>query len=200
MKRKIPILIGAVLVIALTFVYAHISKTHCIYDTEIDTSDYLSTAAMLNEEISQAFVSQEDALDGMSVKVRLTGETSGIETIYKLLDLHSGKVVAEGTTEDDVFEDSKFYRFEFDTIEDCKGKEYQFVIQNQGETSGNSINFCYETNIEKDTKMEIDANEQNGTLILKTVTDRFDIETFCVLLIFIIYIVFFLKFIYKLFK
>ena len=50
------------------------------------------------------------------------------------------------------------------------------------------------------TKMEIDANEQSGTLILKTVTDRFDIETFCVLLIFIIYIVFFLKFIYKLFK
>ena len=200
MKRKIPILIGGVLVIALTFVYAHISKTHCIYDTEIDTSDYLSTAAMLNEEISQTFISQEDTLDGMSVKVRLTGETSGIETVYKLVDIENGKVVAEGNTEGDVFEDSKFYKFKFNTIENCRGKEYQFVIQNQGETSGNSINFCYETNIEKDTKMEIDANEQNGTLILKTVTDRFDIETFCVLLIFIIYIVFFLKFIYKLFK
>lgn len=200
MKKKIPIIIGGLLAIALTFAYAHISKTHCIYDTEIDTSDYLSTAAMLNEEISQTFVSEEDTLDGMSVKVRLTGETSGIETVYKLVNMESGEVVAEGTAEGDVFEDSKFYEFKFNTIENCKGKEYQFIIQNQGETSGNSINFCYETNIEKNTKMEIDSNEQTGTLILKTVTDRFDIETFCVLLIFIIYIVFFLKFIYKLFK
>lgn len=200
MKKKIPIIIGGLLIIALTFVYAHISKVHCIYNTEIDTSDYISSAAMLNEEISQTFVSEENTLDGMSVKVRLTGETSGIETAYKLVDIGSGKIVAKGSVDGNVFDDSKFYEFRFHTIENCKGKEYEFIIQNQGETSGNSINFCYETNIEENTKMEIDSNEQVGTLILKTVTDRFDIETFCVLLIFIIYIVFFLKFIYKLFK
>ena len=48
--------------------------------------------------------------------------------------------------------------------------------------------------------MEINNEAVVGTLVMKTVTNRFDIETFCVLLIFIVYIVVFLKFLYKLFK
>ena len=200
MKRKIQILVGGVGIILLAFAYAHISKTYCIYNTEADTSEYLSTAAVLNEEISQSFVSNEDSLDGVRVKIRLTGETSSVDTLYKLIDLDSNNVVAEGSVESKEFEDSKFYEFEFKTVESTMDKKYKFVILNQGESSGNSVDFCFETNTERDTNLTINNNEQEGTLILKTVTNRFDLETFCVLLIFIIYILLFLKFLYNLFK
>ena len=53
---------------------------------------------------------------------------------------------------------------------------------------------------ETDTELKISEQIQEGTLILKTVTKRFDIETFVILLIFVLYIIVFLKFLYKLFK
>ena len=37
-------------------------------------------------------------------------------------------------------------------------------------------------------------------MILKAVTERFDLETFIVLLVFILYVAVFIKFLYRLFK
>ena len=200
MKKNVQIIIGAIIVFAACFFYSYIDKTHCIYNEDIDTSDYLSTAAWLNETVCQNFISHENSLDGIKVKVRLTGETDTIECSYQLLDVQENRVVAENVVTGENFKDSKFYVFRFDTIEECKGKEYQFIIENMNETSGNSIDFCFEPNIEKDTKMQINGDEYIGTTILKTVTHRFDVETFCVLMLFVLYIVLFLKFLYKLFK
>ena len=60
------------------------------------------------------------------------------------------------------------------------------------------VGFSYEPKTEKGTELLINGN--NGTLIAKTVTNRFDMETFCVVLLFVLYIVFFVKFLYRLFK
>ena len=58
----------------------------------------------------------------------------------------------------------------------------------------------FERKTEQGTKFWINDEETDGTLIMKAVTNRFDAETFCVLLLFIIYVIAFMKFLYKLFK
>ena len=70
----------------------------------------------------------------------------------------------------------------------------------KSETTLLGVGFSYEPKQEKDTALSINGKNTDGTLIAKTVTNRFDIETFCVLVLFILYIVGFFKFLYKLFK
>lgn len=62
------------------------------------------------------------------------------------------------------------------------------------------VGFFYQPVTEKNTELIISDNHTEGTLILKTITNRFDFETFAVLLIFVLYIVVFMKFLYRLFK
>ena len=59
----------------------------------------------------------------------------------------------------------------------------------QGMIVSNPVNIRYLTNLEAE-----------GTLIMKTITNRFDVETFCVFLLLVLYIVGFIKFLYKLFS
>lgn len=200
MKKKIGLIVAIFIILLGAFVYAHIAKTHCIYDRDINTSEYKDTAVYVNGEFSQQFKSMEDHLDGVSVKCRVIGEAKNIEISYALMEIDTGLQVAEGKTTGAQIKNSKFHEFSFDTVEGCKDKEYEFIIIEKGEDEENSVNFCYMSNREKDTSLTFNGEEVDGTMALKTVTNRFDMETFCVLLIFIIYIWVFMKFLYKLFK
>ena len=200
MKKKIGSIVGILVVLLAVFAYSHIAKTNCIYDRDIDTSEYKDTAIYVNGEFSQRFKSMEDHLDGVSIKCRITGEAQNIGIAYTLTEVDTGLQVAEGKTTGDLIKNSKFHEFNFDTVKGCKNKEYEFKIVSKGEDEENSVNFCYMSSREKDTCLTFNGEEIDGTMALKTVTNRFDVETFCVLLIFIIYIWAFMKFLYKLFK
>ena len=62
------------------------------------------------------------------------------------------------------------------------------------------IGIFFQPLTQKGTELTISENRTEGTLILKTITDRFDFETFAVLLVFVVYTVVFMKFLYRLFK
>ena len=96
----------------------------------------------------------------------------------------------------------KFNVFRFDRISECKGKTYTLYVENpDGDVEKTlGVGFSYEPKTEKGTELLINGNNVDGTLIAKTVTNRFDMETFCVVLLFVLYIVFFVKFLYRLFK
>lgn len=200
MKKRISMILGGLIIILAVFAYAHISKTHCVYDRYIDASDYKDTASYMNGEIVQEFECQEDHLDGIRVKCRIIGIIDNVKVNYSLTEANTGMKVAEGTVQGDQFVNSKFYEFAFDTVSECKNKEYEFKLSITGEDPENYISFCYTGENEKDTNFYLNGDKTEGTLVLKTVTNRFDMETFCVLLVFVIYIVLFIKFLYRLFK
>ena len=83
-----------------------------------------------------------------------------------------------------------------------EGKTYTLYVENpDGDVEKTlGVGFSYEPKTEKGTELLINGNNVDGTLIAKTVTNRFDMETFCVVLLFVLYIVFFVKFLYRLFK
>lgn len=201
MRRKVSFVIAGAIIILLVFWYAHIAKANLLYDKNIDTSDYKSTDSFMNEKISQSFQSVENSIDGISVKARITGHPDNAVVLYKLIDAGTGDTVAQGKESIADIAGSKFHKFEFENkVEGTKGKNLDFVLEVSGEDNENYIAFCYEDKTEVNTELSIDGIVQEGTLILKVITNRFDIETFIVLLLFIVYVTVFMKFLYKLFK
>ena len=180
--------------------YAHISKTHCIYDREIDTSDYKDVPLLDGITVSQSFKVTENTLDGVRIKCRVNGNPENVNVEYVLKEVDSGEELANGIVSGAAIKNSKFTDFEFSVVGNTNGKEYEFVIWAENGDEENNIVLCYEGMKETDTELKISEQIQEGTLILKTVTKRFDIETFVILLIFVLYIIVFLKFLYKLFK
>ena len=78
MKKKIQVIIAGIIIVAGSFLYAHIGKNNYIYDRAVDTSEYITTGSFLNETVQERFKSNEDTLDGVRVKCRITGVTRKI--------------------------------------------------------------------------------------------------------------------------
>ena len=201
MKKKIKVVIGIVLIVAFAFCYAHIAKLNNIYDRQVVSSKYIGTG-VIRDSLEQKFVSKEDTLDGISLKCQFQGDATGTSLKIELVDCNTNETVAISTVSAKDMKTGKFNVFRFDTVEDCKGKTYKVVVseKNADFEASKGIGLLYQPDTEKSTALSINGNETRGTLIMKTVTNRFDIETFCVVLIFALYIYIFVKFLYKLFK
>lgn len=201
MKRKIKIVVGIVLVLIFSFLYAHIAKLNNIYDKQIDNSKYLGTG-VIKDSLEQEFVSKEDTLDGVSLKCQYQGDATGTSLQVEIIDCETNKIVATSTLEAKDIKTGKFNIFKFDTIDGCKGKKYKVRIseKNADFEASKGIGLLYQPKTEKNIALKINGDKIQGTLIMKTVTNRFDMETFGVLLIFILYIYGFVTFLYKLFK
>lgn len=200
MKKKVKSVLICAVVLSLVFAYAHISKNNPIYDVDVDSSSYSNTFINDVGKVSQRFISKEDKLNAVNVKSRVMGDVSEVTIKFSLKDVDSGKEVAKGEVGGKEFKDSKFTKLSFEEIYQCEGREYEICLESAGESNLNMVDFYYDSNTEKNTSFYINDKKTEGTLILKTVTERFDAETFCVLLIFIIFIYMFMKFLYKLFE
>lgn len=199
--KKVKIVIGVIVVFAVAFVYAHIGKVNLIYDKTVDNSEYISTG-VFEGTVEETFVCVEDTLDGITAKCQLQGDASGTVLKMTLIDEEAETIAAEAELAAEEIKNSKFNEFSFDTIEGCKGKSYRAIFENINgsveDTRG--IGLLYQPCTEDNTQLEINGENTEGTLIIKTVTNRFDLETFCVFLLFAVYITCFVKFLYKLFR
>lgn len=202
MKKYIKTGIGILIVVILAFLYAHIDKNSYLYDRNADTSTFLNTGILLDgEKISQEFISEEDILDGMNIKCAVQGENAGVEVHYTLQDVETKKEIASGTMKAGEIKNNKFNLFKVKQMNGTEGKRYLFEITETGADAANGVSF-YVVPEKADTaqQLSIKNNETQGALAVRTVSHRFDVETFVVLLGFVLFIVIFMKLLYKLFK
>ena len=184
--RKVKKLAAVIVLILLAFVYGHVHKTHAIYDRiMMDVSQ---------DQISQKFVCEEEILDGIQVKCQNLQEDPETEIRIYLQDCENGETVAESVKKAGDIKAGKFNEFSFDTVSSCRGEAYKVVFEKD------SIALYAEKTSEEGTNLKINSEESEGTLILKTVTYRFDIETFCVFLLLVLYICVFFQFLNWLFS
>ena len=202
MKKRMKRILGIILLIVFAFFYAHIAKVHNIYNKEIDPSAYSNTGVLTQLGVQQEFVCEEEHLDGIRIKSTVFNSAENTKLQYQLKNLSTGVVVASGEVEGKEIKNSKFFEFSFDRVENCKEVPFEFSVYTNvplGETFG--AGFSYEQVKEENTSLTVAGEKvENGTLILKTVTHRFDVETFCVFLIFTLYVILFMRFLYNLFK
>lgn len=201
MKKKIKSIILLFVLVSASFVYAHIDKTHVIYDANAETSAYLSTGSVSAGTVEQQFTVQEEVLDGVSIKCGIIGDVSSenVELQYRILDENKNEV-RDGSLNAAEIKANRFHKIKFEQIENCEGETYTLVLSGKNMSPEKGVSFYYLPSQEQSKTFTISDNETDGSLILKTISHQFDLETFVVVIIFILYIVIFMKVLYKIFN
>ena len=200
MKKKIISCFVICVVIVLSYFYAHIDKNSYIYNRNADTGTFYSTGILEEgEEIMQSFIAEEDAIDGINIKVSMAGNVEKVVVKYAILDENATKLY-EGTIPAVQLEGNKFNQLEVEKIEDTKGKTYTLVLSAENANEQNGVAFYLEPGRYFEQKLMIKGNETDGTIVMRSICHRFDVETFVVLLGMVAFVTGFMKVLYKLFK
>ena len=86
MKKKLSMIVFVAVLIAFTCMYAIVDKNNAIYDRAVDTSQYVALGLEQGEMVSQSFVSTEDKLDGINIKMSVSGQANDKKISYVLKD------------------------------------------------------------------------------------------------------------------
>lgn len=191
--KKIKKMAAVIILILIAFIYGHIHKTHAIYDRTVENDQYIMLDGS-QSQITQEFICEEDSLDGIQVKCQNLQEDPEAEIRVYLQDCENGGIVAKSVKKAGEIKTGKFNEFSFDTVSRCRGKAYKVVFEKD------FLALYAEKTSEEGTNLKINSEESEGTLILKTVTYRFDIETFCVFMLLVSYICIFFQFLNWLFS
>lgn len=191
--KKIKKMAAVIILILIAFIYGHIHKTHAIYDRSVENDQYIMLDGS-QSQITQEFICEEDSLDGIQVKCQNLQEDPEAEIRVYLQDCENGGIVAKSVKKAGEIKTGKFNEFSFDTVSRCRGKAYKVVFEKD------FLALYAEKTSEEGTNLKINSEESEGTLILKTVTYRFDIETFCVFMLLVSYICVFFQFLNWLFS
>ncbi|WP_270202787.1 MULTISPECIES: hypothetical protein [unclassified Coprococcus] len=191
--KKIKKMAAVIILILIAFIYGHIHKTHAIYDRTVENDQYIMLDGS-QSQIAQEFICEEDSLDGIQVKCQNLQEDPEAEIRVYLQDCENGGIVAKSVKKAGEIKTGKFNEFSFDTVSRCRGKAYKVVFEKD------FLALYAEKTSGEGTNLKINSEESEGTLILKTVTYRFDIETFCVFMLLVSYICVFFQFLNWLFS
>lgn len=191
--KKIKKMAAVIILILIAFIYGHIHKTHAIYDRTVENDQYIMLDGS-QSQITQEFICEEDSLDGIQVKCQNLQEDPEAEIRVYLQDCENGGIVAKSVKKAGEIKTGKFNEFSFDTVSRCRGKAYKVVFEKD------FLALYAEKTSEEGTNLKINSEESERTLILKTVTYRFDIETFCVFMLLVSYICVFFQFLNWLFS
>ncbi len=200
MEKKIVSCLMVCIVIILAYFYAHVNKNSYLYDRNADTGTFYSTGIMMeDEELTQTFVSEEDTIDGLNIKAAIIGNAEDVVVNYAILDVDSENVF-KGRVRATELENNKFNQLEISKITDAKGKTYTIVLSEEKSDEQNGVAFYIEPGRYGNQQLIIKGNETDGTLAVRSICHRFDVETFVVLLGMIAFITAFMKVLYKFFK
>lgn len=201
MKSKIKFLILALVIVGLSVAYSFVDKTVSIYDTKVDTSDFQSISMEIGKELSQTFICTENNLDGISLKISADNVSDNTQVLigYSLIDNDSKEIVSEGRVTLEELQSGSFFKIRFDRISECAEKEYVLTMSLLECPSGN-IRLFYAPGNAGSMELDYDGEHIDGVEVMRTLTHRFDVETFVVTICFAVYIILFMRWLYKLFE
>lgn len=201
MKKKLSIIILSIGALIFAWLYAHIDKNIYLYDRNTDAAELVGTGILLSgEEITQSFTSVEDAMDGINLKATVIGDTEDINIEYSLIDEDSGEAVRTETVQGTEIKNNKFNILRFQTLKDTKGKNYILRLTESGTGDNAGISFYLSEREGQGGMLKVKGQETKGILAVRTLTHRFDLETFFVLLGILAFIAGFMNVLYRMFQ
>ena len=119
--------------------------------------------------------------------------------MYKIIEKDSKEVVAQGKTDLKKVRNGKFFKIKFDRIDATKDKKYMLEMSVQECPTG-SIRVFYTPGSNENATLIYAGQTIEGVGVIRSLTHRFDLETFIVTLCFAAYIILFMRWLYKLFE
>ncbi len=201
MKKKWSFILLGICLFACAYLYAHIDKNTYLYDRNTDSADFIGTGILKEgEEITQTFTCPENSLDGINLKATLIGSAEAVKIEYSLIDLESGDEVRTASAAGSEIKNNKFNKLDFEVLPGTKGKRYMLRLKESGTDDMAGVSFYVTEGGGNEETLSIKGSETKGTLIVRMLTHRFDLETFVVLLGIAAFIAGFMGMLYRLFK
>ena len=200
MKKRLPVIVGIVLTIVIAFLYGNTKKTHGIYDNNVNTAVYSGIGVLTEgETVTQTFICQEDELDGFLIKSDVSGNYEVATFFLKVMDAETGEVLTEGEESGSNVKARKLHYYKVPAISGCKGKTLILQVSESNTTAADGVSLYYQPTDDAGNLL-IRNSSVSGAFVMKTVTERFDLETFAVMLFSEWFVWGFLWFLYRLFK
>ena len=201
MKKKLPVIIGLILTVLFSLWYGYRDVTHQTYDNNVNTAKYSDMGILPDGSvIEQSFKALENELDAVLVKTNTYGDHAEMTLTAELIDCETNETVAQAAVSGKDVKARQLQKFAFDPVEGCIGREYVLRLSETGSDDSNGISFYCQPSEDEETYFTVNGEERNGVLVMKTVTRRFDVESFIVMLISVWFIWGFLWFLSRLFK
>lgn len=198
MKKIVKTIMVILLMIGIGAVHAYGQWKQPIYNMTVDAAAYQNVGEISNgTEIEQEFTVNYNGMNGLLIRVSTWGRSSDKQISYELTEGKSGSRVAEGTLKISEFVDNEYKEISFSEVKNSKGKQYCLKIKDEGINTGEGISI-FTTEKEKSAKtLKINGTEQNQALVLKVQAKEFNIEDFVVLIGLQLYVIGFVKLLYR---
>ena len=189
-----------IIILGISYLYSYVDKNYYLNTQNADTSTFYGTGILIgDDQVTQTFVSPEKNIDGVNVKISLTGNMENVVLNYAIIDETTGVSYSASVPAIEL-ENNKFNTLWIPTITNAKNKPYKLVLNVENSYELNGISFYAEHGVKGNQRLVIMGNESEGTLVSRIVTSKFDVETFVVVISILIFIVAFMKVLYKAFK
>lgn len=200
MNRKVKYGIGIIAIMIFCFIYSNVDKMSDMYENKLDNSQYITVQVDEEHAVEQRFHAAEEKVSGIALKIMLQNVPTKGELVYSLKDAQ-GKELTQGSLDVNEIKSGRVCKIRFEKeVQVEKGKELSLNLTTSKVEEGKAICLYYEPVKKGGTDLVISDESVEGSLILRTFTHRFDVETFVVVLGFVIYIGLFMKVLYKLFS
>ncbi len=184
-KTTIYTILLCVIAVAFSYFYAYIDKNIYLYDRNADTGTFQDTGILAEgETITQEFVSKEDTIDGVNIKISLAGNVEDVMLHYALMDTETKQIV-ENKIPAVQLKNKKFNQLGISQITEAKGREYELILSVENADEQNGIGF-YLT--------------QDEMLVTRVICHGFDMETFVVSAGILVFVYAFMTELYKAFR
>lgn len=196
MKKKIISILLVFILIVLIGAYSFVDKKYPVYDPDIPTEEYVLSGTLENgEESTQTFQTEAEAIDGISIKVVVNGDNATGQLFYALCDEDNTELLRESVSIEELKSDN-FNVLRFERYDLNKDEQYTLKLRNESD-SGLSFYITPSSNI--NGALTVDDIQESGTMVLRILKHKFDVETFIVVLFFAVYIYFFIRMLYRFF-
>lgn len=201
MKKAVPFIIGFLCLVLFAVGYGFTNKTHTIYDNDVNTAQYQAIGVLKSgDSVTQDFVGVEDKLSGFMLKSDVLGNYGDVTINLKVYDAATGELLTQGQEAGSNVKARKIHYYRVNEIVGCKGKALRLELTEDGLDEANGVNFFFQPDDSTESGLIVKGNPTGGVLVMKSVVQRFDIETFLVMMFFGLFIWGFLWFLYRIFK
>lgn len=206
--KRITFIVLAVVIAAL---YSYGTWPRAIYNTDIGANSYENTGALSEDSIlTQKFVCSDSGLCGFSIKLtKQENSTIGTYT-WVIKDVEKNQNVATGEINESSTENREFVssnaqkrgnvEVEFPEISDSKNKEYILTIKGTNVQDSETMAIYITEKSQTGSELQLNGEKIEKASVIKLDYKRFNVETFIVFLAIVMYLVVFVKFMYKLFR
>lgn len=202
MRKKLGLLVFAVITVVFAYLYSNFDKAVPVYSKNV-TMEKLENVGEISQQtvVEQSFLVPYKSLKGLKFKVDTMSHKEVEATLnYEVTSENDREVLASGTVNASEVGHYKYLDINFDKeIVNRKGQVLKVTVTDNNTKEGKGISIASSSILDEGYPVRVN-NSQGGILIMKTVSHVFDIETFVITLVILLYISCFMRLLYRFFR